>query len=48
MSVYIRSGKVHGQVNDGAKKFTISCSQSRRPDDVVPELVTVEGFDEHL
>jgi hypothetical protein len=49
MSVYVASGEVHDQVNDGAEQRTIICSPSSpRPEDVAPELVTTKGFDEHL
>ena len=46
MSVHVPSGKVHRQVNDGAEQLTINCSLSPPTEDVVPDLVTVEVFDE--
>jgi hypothetical protein len=40
--------KVHRQVNNGAKQLSVICSLPLPPEDVIPELVTVGGFDEHL
>ncbi|HUB40355.1 MAG TPA: hypothetical protein VMA72_16015 [Streptosporangiaceae bacterium] len=48
MSAYIPSGKGHRQVNEGARQLSIVCTLSPPPEDVVLELVTVGGYDEHL
>ena len=48
MSVHIPSGEVHGRVSDCAEQLTIICLLFPPPEDVVPELVTVEGSDEQI
>jgi quercetin dioxygenase-like cupin family protein len=47
ISVYIASGKIHGQVNDASDPLSIVCSLSPPPPEgITPELVTVQDFDE--